>query len=143
MKFKIMKLKKMSETSDRLIATGMDCFTSIDAETPGEAFLVAIEQTPAAKDWLLCAVDENGHEYAYLTEMPALPLPKMCEYCKFWSDKDEEGEILLGLPGKYTHTCVNPIVNRSSYDEYRPAGVASYETIAFGSKFGCIHWESR
>lgn len=136
MKYKISKLKPLSESSNTLIATGMDCFASVEAATPGEAFLRAIEQTPAAKDWHLCAVDEDGHEYGYMAEM------KTCNYCKWWTDKDEEGGLLLDLPGKYTHACANPIVNGRSYDEYRPAGVAAYESIAFGPQFGCIHWES-
>lgn len=66
MKYKIIKLKKLSEDNGQLIATGLDCFAVVDADSVEAAFKKAIELTPLADDWELCAVDENGKEYGYL-----------------------------------------------------------------------------
>jgi hypothetical protein len=60
-----------------------------------------------------------------------------CKECKFW--KEAEGLGMHDMPGEYTHTCVNPIVNVDNYAEYLPAGISSFETIGFGPDFGCIH----
>ena len=61
----------------------------------------------------------------------------ICRECKSWIYRDDD------IPGPYDHACSNGKLNGDYNAVYTPDSIASYEVIAMGPEFGCIHWEAR
>jgi hypothetical protein len=60
---------------------------------------------------------------------------KRCENCKWWT------KVEGGLPNQYTHACYfNALL---SYDFYKSDCMNSYELIATGPDFCCLHFEEK
>lgn len=64
-----------------------------------------------------------------------------CKNCKHWSEYDEEGEIIYGYPRA---DVMKPCQRALSYHQHPKSDeMTSYEVIATGPEFGCIHGENK